>query len=64
MLVMDANYELKNDFLTEARNSGAKAIDGLEMLIEQASLSFKLWTGVDAPIDVMRKAAAEARAIR
>jgi shikimate dehydrogenase len=64
MLVMDANYQPKSDFLARARLAGAKAIDGLEMLIEQASLSFKLWTGVDAPINVMRKAAAEVRAIQ
>ena len=62
MLVMDANYRPKTDFLAKASLAGAKAIDGLEMLIEQAALSFKLWTGVNAPIAVMRKAAVEARA--
>jgi shikimate dehydrogenase len=62
MLVMDANYGLKNEFLATARNVGLKAIDGLEMLIQQAALSFKLWTGLDAPINAMRKAALEARA--
>jgi shikimate 5-dehydrogenase len=62
MLVMDANYNPESDFLTKARLTGARAIDGLEMLVEQAALSFKLWTGLDAPIDVMREAAVEARA--
>ena len=62
MLVMDANYGLKNEFLATARNVGVKAIDGLEMLIQQAALSFKLWTGLNAPINAMRKAALEARA--
>jgi len=61
MLVMDANYQPESDFLAEARFAGAKAADGLEMLIEQAALSFRLWTGLDAPIDIMRKAAVEAR---
>lgn len=64
MLVMDANYEHENHFLENARLAGAKAIDGLEMLIEQAACSFKLWTGLDAPIDVMRQAAISARASR
>jgi len=30
---------------------------GLGMLVHQGALSFKLWTGIDAPIEVMRKAA-------
>lgn len=64
ILVMDANYEPSSDFLTKARLAGANAIDGLEMLIEQAALSFKLWTGLDAPIDVMRNAAMEEKANR
>ena len=64
MLLMDVNYESKSDFLSKAKLSGATIIDGIEMLIGQAALSFKLWTGREAPINVMRKAAAEARAKR
>jgi shikimate dehydrogenase len=64
MLVMDANYEHESHFLEKARLAGVKAIDGLEMLIEQAAYSFKLWTGLDAPIDVMRQAAISERASR
>lgn len=33
---------------------------GLGMLIHQGALSFKLWTGIDAPVEVMRKAALKA----
>jgi shikimate dehydrogenase len=61
MLIMDANYGSESIFLTRARLAGIKAIDGLEMLIEQAARSFKLWTGLNAPIDVMRQAAFEKR---
>ena len=61
MLLMDVNYESKSDFLSKARIVGATIIDGIEMLIGQAALSFKLWTSRDAPINVMRKAVAEAR---
>jgi shikimate dehydrogenase len=64
MLVMDANYTPESEFLTNARLTGAKAIDGLEMLIQQAGLSFKLWTGLEPPIDTMRQAAIEARTSR
>jgi len=62
MLIMDANYRPKTDFIEKANLAGAKAIDGLEMLVRQAALSFKLWTGTEPPIDVMRDAAIEARA--
>jgi shikimate dehydrogenase len=61
MFVMDVNYAPESNFLDKTRRMGAKAIDGLEMLIEQAALSFNLWTGMAAPIAVMRKAAVEAR---
>ncbi|MGM9521971.1 MAG: shikimate dehydrogenase [Oscillospiraceae bacterium] len=40
-------------FLAEAKKRGAKTINGLGMLVNQAALNFKLWTGVEAPIDVM-----------
>lgn len=42
-------------FLKEAKERGAKTINGLGMLVNQAALNFKIWTGVDAPIDVMKK---------
>jgi shikimate dehydrogenase len=40
-------------FLGEAKKRGAKTINGLGMLVNQAALNFKIWTGVDAPVDVM-----------
>lgn len=61
MVVFDVNYKPKNAFLVDAKLAGAKAIDGLEMLVRQAALSFTLWTGREAPIDVMREAAIQAR---
>ena len=37
-----------------ARAAGCEVIDGLEALVRQGAKSFELWTGVDAPVDVMR----------
>jgi len=62
MVVFDVNYKPKNDFLINAKLAGAKATDGLDMLVRQAALSFTLWTGREAPIDIMREAAIQARA--
>ena len=62
VLVLDANYKPGSDFIAKAEMAGAKASDGLEMLVRQAAYSFKLWTGQDPPIKVMRDAAAKARA--
>jgi shikimate dehydrogenase len=40
----------------EARKRGASARGGAGMLLRQAAASFQLWTGREAPIDVMREA--------
>jgi len=42
--------------LRQARGSGARAIDGLDMLVRQGALAFEMWTGQDPPISVMRRA--------
>jgi shikimate dehydrogenase len=39
-----------------ARTAGATVIDGLEVLVRQGAASFERWTGVSAPLDVMRNA--------
>lgn len=40
----------------EAREAGAEARDGAGVLLRQAALSFALWTGREAPLEVMRRA--------
>lgn len=40
-----------------AREAGATPFSGLGHLLEQAALSFELWTGTPAPLDVMSAAA-------
>ncbi|MEM2559931.1 MAG: shikimate dehydrogenase [Candidatus Bathyarchaeia archaeon] len=58
LTVFDIVYEpLETRLLREARSVGAKTIDGLSMLVHQGALSFEIWTGVRAPVEVMREAA-------
>jgi shikimate dehydrogenase len=39
-----------------AREAGATVVSGLEVLVAQGAASFERWTGVPAPLDVMRRA--------
>ncbi|HET8894156.1 MAG TPA: hypothetical protein VFM96_08690 [Gaiellaceae bacterium] len=39
-----------------AAAAGATVLDGLEVLVAQGAASFELWTGLSAPVDVMRRA--------
>jgi shikimate dehydrogenase len=39
-----------------ARKAGAAVVGGLEVLVAQGAASFELWTGVPAPVEVMRAA--------
>jgi shikimate dehydrogenase len=39
-----------------ARAAGCDVVDGLEALVRQGAKSFELWTGVAAPVSVMRDA--------
>ena len=50
-LYVDINYK----FLHKKRD-GITMINGLEMLVQQGARSFSLWTGEEAPVDVMKKA--------
>jgi shikimate dehydrogenase len=42
-----------------ARERGCRTLDGLEVLVAQGAASFERWTGVPAPVEVMRGALAE-----
>jgi shikimate dehydrogenase len=39
-----------------AREAGARVVNGLEVLVAQGIASFELWTGIPAPVEVMRAA--------
>ncbi|HMK44563.1 MAG TPA: shikimate dehydrogenase [Dissulfurispiraceae bacterium] len=43
-------------FLQKAAARGARVLDGSGMLLWQGVLAFELWTGRDAPVNVMRRA--------
>ena len=49
---------LVTKFLADAASQGCRTISGLEMLVSQAASQLELWTGMKAPIDIMRAAAA------
>jgi 3-dehydroquinate dehydratase / shikimate dehydrogenase len=57
-VVLDMVYDpLETRFLREAQAAGCRIIDGLEMLLAQAVAQFETWTGLEAPVDVMKSAA-------
>jgi shikimate dehydrogenase len=41
-------------FLKTAQMQGAKIISGVEMFVHQAAMQFELFTGIPAPVSVMR----------
>ena len=56
LVVNDLVYNpMETVLLKEAEKAGAKTVSGLKMLIYQGAEAFKIWTGVDAPLDVMEK---------
>lgn len=59
-LVYDLVYNpVDTPLLQGAREAGARTLGGLAMLVYQGALSFELWTGKKAPIDIMMKVARE-----
>ena len=57
LVVFDAVYNPNETvLLKEAIKAGANPVYGIKMLLYQGAESFKIWTGRDAPIDVMQDA--------
>lgn len=63
LVVFDLTYR-ETLLLSSARDRGLRAVDGLGMLVYQGARSLELWTGRDAPVDLMMQAALEARSTR
>ncbi|MBU4175602.1 MAG: shikimate dehydrogenase [Actinobacteria bacterium] len=56
-VVCDLNYSsYQPPLLQEAEARGARVIDGKGMLLYQAAAAFEIWTGLEAPVEVMRVA--------
>ena len=53
--LVDLPYPLTATAL-HAKEAGARVVDGLETLVAQGAAAFELWTGLPAPVDVMRAA--------
>ena len=64
-LVCDLVYNPRvTPLLQEAGKAGAQTLGGLPMLVYQGAAAFEIWTGEDAPVRVMFRAAEEALAAR
>jgi shikimate dehydrogenase len=60
LLVLDLIYK-RTRFLREAEAAGSTVLDGEAMLLHQGAAAFRLWTGQEAPLEVMSRALEEAR---
>lgn len=57
--VFDVVYNRETELLKDARRAGALAIDGVMMLVYQGAKALEIWTGRQAPAEVMEKAVRE-----
>lgn len=56
-VVYDIVYKpINTDLITQSKKNGATIIYGYEMLLGQATRAFKIWHGIDAPYETMKKA--------
>ena len=61
MVVMDIIYNPPQTRLLElARARGCRTIGGLAMFIQQGAEQFRLWTGLNPPLEIMANAVLEA----
>ena len=59
LAVLDLVYAPRRTrLLRDAERSGCRTVEGLRVLVHQGALSFEIWTGRPAPLDVMARAAA------
>lgn len=56
LIVYDIVYNpMKTRLLRESEAAGASTIGGVDMLVWQGALAFEKWTGVKAPVDLMKR---------
>ncbi|VVB69474.1 Shikimate dehydrogenase (NADP(+)) [uncultured archaeon] len=63
-MVFDVVYNRDTELLADARSAGARAVDGVMMLVYQGAKALEIWTGRKAPVDVMERAVREGLAAR
>ena len=52
---MDIIYNpLKTRLQLESEKIGCATVDGVSMFVYQGAAQFDMWTGISAPVDVMR----------
>jgi shikimate dehydrogenase len=57
LVVNDIVYNpLKTGLLNEADKAGAKSISGIKMLMYQGVEAFKIWTGIEPPVEIFQDA--------
>jgi shikimate dehydrogenase len=55
--VVDLAYgPTETALMRAARAAGCEVVDGFEALVRQGAASFRLWTGVEPPVEAMRSA--------
>jgi 3-dehydroquinate dehydratase/shikimate dehydrogenase len=55
MVVFDVVYNpIKTRLLLDAEERGCYTVNGLTMFVNQAAEQFRLWTGIEPPIELMR----------
>jgi shikimate dehydrogenase len=60
MVVADVVFNPpRTRLIRDAEQQGCSTLDGLGMLVNQAVIGFKLWTGVEPDAAVMREALEE-----
>ncbi len=57
LMVYDTVYSAdRTPFVSAAIEAGARAVNGLSMLLHQGALAFEIWFEREAPLEVMRRA--------
>ncbi len=61
VVVFDTVYNpLETPLIRKAKERGCKVVYGIDMLVHQGAEAFRIWTGMDPPVNVMKEAALSA----
>ena len=54
IFIYDIIYNRKTELIKTAEKLNLPHLDGLSMLVYQGAISFEIWTGKKAPINIMK----------